>query len=135
MTTVGQVRDAIKDAVHVTGIRSESYVLGAVNPPVAMVNRPAYDPRLVLGNERVAVEFTVTVYMQRDIEVAAQTLLEEYADPFGPKSIRQAIEDETNWPDQLVHYAQVINIGEVGITRIAEGIEYLSAVITVEVCW
>lgn len=135
MTTVNQVREALAEAAAVTGLRMTDFIVPDINPPVGMVNRPAYDPRMVLGQSHVALPFTITVYAQRDIEVTAQKLLEEYADVTGTKSILAAVQDETNWPDQLIAYCVVTEISEIGAARIAEGIEYLTVRLTVEVCW
>jgi hypothetical protein len=50
-------------------------------------------------------------------------------------NVPAAIQDEANWPDQLIDYAEVVLIGELTEVRQEVGDKYFGIPIDVEVCW
>ena len=99
--------------------------------PIAVVSRRAFDPRLVFAQSKAAYLFTVTVYVDRTDERAAQRALDTLTEISGSGSIVAAIQNGTLW-SVSVDYAAVTQIGEVQAVAIAES-NYLAVPIDVEV--
>jgi hypothetical protein len=73
----------------------------------------------------------VIVYVNRTDDVLAQQTVDLFAAVAGERSIRAAVETETNWPDDLIHYASVTRIGDTETYDVA-GISYIGFVIELE---
>jgi hypothetical protein len=132
MTTVTDVRQALADAItNATGLRSAPLAQDTMVAPIAVVTRQAFDPRMILSNVKSTYAFTVTVFVDRTNERAAQTLLDQYCELTGELSVVAAITDGDNWTVD-VDYAQVTQIGEVQAVAIAES-QYLAVALDVEV--
>ena len=133
--TVNQVRQALADAITAgTDLRATPIVQDQIVAPIAVVARQAFDPRMVFSQRKAAYQFTVTIYVGRTVERAAQNELDGYAEISGDGSVIAAIQDGTNWVDVTVDYAVVTNVSEVQVAAIGE-VQYLAVVLDVEVCW
>lgn len=131
MSTVGDIRQGLADAITSgTGLRCWPLVPDNPTPPFAVVapNRVTYH-RAFAGHS--TFEFTVSVVVGRASERAAQLTLDEFIDPYGDRSIRQAIETDKTLDGacktlvvaEMTDYTPLV-IGEV---------VYLSAQFTVQV--
>ena len=131
MSTLGDIRQGIADAITGgTGLRCFPLVPDNPTPPFAVVapNRVTYH-RAFAGHS--TFEFTVSVVVGRASERAAQLTLDEFIDPYGDRSIRQAIETDKTLDGacktlvvaEMTDYTPLV-IGEV---------VYLSAQFTVQV--
>jgi hypothetical protein len=132
MATIAQVREALAAAVEVTGLECKAHPKDLINPPVAHIMRPAFDPRVVFSGARQRLLFKIRVYVKRAAEAGGDELLDEYCDVTGQRSVYAAVQNGDNWPDDLIHYAEVQLIGETGIYETG-GVQYLGAEIDVEV--
>ena len=132
MPTVTEVRDQLADIItdH-AGLRAVPLVQETMIPPIAIVTRRAFDPRLVFTQSKAAYLFTVTIYVDRTVERSAQIKLDEYCELSGNDSVTAAIQNGANWT-LAVDYAQVTQIGEVQAVAIAES-NYLAVALDVEV--
>lgn len=134
--TIKELREAIAAAINnIDGLRASHLILEQVSPPQATVFRkpwtydevqhgPSEDaPRTYL--------FGVHVYVSRTADRAGQELLDDYAEPFADKSIKQTIESNDDLLD-LCDYVLVTEVGEVLVTTIDQ-VEYLMEDFTVQV--
>lgn len=134
MTTIADVRQALAEAVETTGLRCSPYVLDTINPPCAFVERRAMDPRMVFSQSNAVWRFSVRCYFQRTAERSGQMEMDSYCELSGERSLIAAIQDEANWPDDLIHHAAVVDVGDTRLVSHA-GIEYLSVDFDTEVVW
>lgn len=134
--TIAEVREALSDAVEVAGLRCEPYLIDVVNPPCAMVDRRQMDPRMVFGAGTNGYRFRLLCYFGRTSERGSQVLMDEYLslDTTSASSVKAAVESGDNWPDGLVHYCEVVNIGDTSEREVA-GIPYLTVELDLEVVW
>lgn len=132
MPTVTQVRDELADVITTgAGLRAAALVQDVMVAPIAVVTRRSFDPRLVLQQSKAAYQFTVTIYVDRTDERAAQVALDGYIELSGAGSVVAAIQTGSNW-SVTVDYAQVTQIGEVSAVVIGES-NYLAVPLDVEV--
>ena len=132
MTTLAEARDGLAEAITAgTGLRMYAYQGDTVNAPCGFVRSDEFDPRMVLGRDKAAYPFTVTVYVARVAEVAGFKKLDELREPVG--GITSAVEDGDNW-SVTVDYAQVVNIGTPTATAHADDV-YLTCDFEIEVCF
>ena len=132
MPTVTQVRDDLADVITAgCGLRAAALIQDTMVAPIAIVSRRAFDPRLVFAQSKAAYLFTVTVYVDRTDERAAQRALDTLTEISGSGSIVAAIQNGALW-SVSVDYAAVTQIGEVQAVAIAES-NYLAVPIDVEV--
>lgn len=134
MSYSDEVRQALAGAVTQCGLRCSPYVLDQVNAPCAEIDRRAWDPRMVFAQGTGARAFVVRCLYDRTAEISAQKLMDEHMELSGASSLVAAVQDEANWPDNLVHYAAVTSIGDpVEVER--GGIAYLCVEYEIEVTW
>lgn len=132
MPTVSDVRDALAAAITTgTGLRSSPLVQDTMVPPIAVISRRPFDPRLIFSQSKAAYEFNVTLYAGRTNERASQIALDEWCELSGSGSVIAAIQNGSNWSVN-VDYALVTNVSEVQAVAIAES-NYLVVELTVEV--
>jgi hypothetical protein len=136
MTTLAQVHEALAGAV-ATVLPCDPYETDKLNNLSAQVVAPAYDPRLVLQGSKAAYPFKVRVYASRTTPEATFKNMCQYREATGPKSLIAAIQDGDNWPDGLVDYAQVQQVGEFQVVEIpaGSGAVYLAFELDVEVLY
>ena len=119
MTTLAEVHDALADAIRDgTGLRCLPYLADTIPAPCGHLERDEFDPRMVFGRASSTVPFTLRIYLPRTAEVASQKVIEGYAEATG--GIQSALEDDTNWPDDLVQSAYVTFIGRATIETVAD---------------
>jgi hypothetical protein len=130
--TVGQLRDAIRDAVerNIPGLSAFDTWPGQINPPAALV-RPvgivysqAFDSLSILNFE------VVLVVRQANLR-ASQDALDLYISPAGPQSIQAAIESDQTLGG-LSEIVNVLRMHSYGDLAIANAI-YLGAIFDLEV--
>lgn len=133
MPTVTEVRNGLANAIN-TGmaLRTSPLVLDSMVPPIAVVARAPFDPRLVFTQSKAAYPFYVRLYAGRADERSAQEKLDEWTDLTGDDSVIAAIQDSANWTAVDVDYAVVTNISEVQTAAIGESV-YLTVELSVEV--
>jgi hypothetical protein len=134
MTTIAQVRDAIKGAVETTGLSAVAYLVDTINPPVAHVFPTDYDPRMVFSSAKATYPFTVRVFMHRFVPTPQQQQLDALKEPTGSGSLTEAVQDSDNWGSVDVDYAQVVSVGG-NVEREIAGTVYLTADFDIEVVW
>ena len=132
MPTVAQVRDELADVITTgAGLRATPLVQDTLIAPIAVVSRRPFDPRMVLQQAKAAYQFTVTIYVDRTDERAAQRALDTYCELSGTGSVIAAIQTGSNW-SVTVDYAQVTQIGDV-VPVVAGESNYLIVQLDVEV--
>jgi len=132
--TIADVRDGLARVLEtIDGWRAGPYLGDQVNPPCFKIARPAFDPRMVFGGSKASHTFRVHAYASRGATDTHERLLDELCELSGTGSVIAAVQDGTNWP-VTVDYAQVTQVGEVGISEIA-GVEYLVVNFDIEVVW
>lgn len=130
MSTVGDIRQGLADAIAATGIRCWPLVPDNPTPPFAVIapNRVTYH-RAYAGHS--TFEFVVSVVVGRVSERSAQLTLDEFIDPTGDRSIRQAIETDKTLAGACKTLV-VVEMNDYTPLVIGE-VVYLSAQFTVQV--
>lgn len=132
--TIADVRDGLATALEtIDGWRAGAYVGDMINPPCFKVARPAFDPRMVFGGAKATHTFRVHAYTSRGATEANEKALDALCELSGSGCVIAAVQTGTNWPI-TVDYAQVTQVGEVGLAEIA-GVEYLTVPFDIEVVW
>lgn len=132
MPTVTEVRDDLAAVITAgTGLRAAPLVQDVMVAPIAVVSRRPFDPRMVLSQASAAYQFTVTIYVDRTDERAAQRALDGYCELSGTTSVLAAIQNGSLWTKD-VDYAQVVQIGDVVPVVVGES-NYLIVQLDVEV--
>ena len=132
MPTVTEVRDDLAAVITTgTGLRAAPLVQDIMVAPIAVVSRRPFDPRMVLQQAKAAYQFTVTIYVDRTDERAAQRALDTYCELSGTGSVIAAIQTGSNW-SVTVDYAQVTQVGDVTPVVAGES-NYLIVQLDVEV--
>lgn len=132
MPTVAEVRDELADVITTgAGLRATALVQDTLVAPIAVVSRRPFDPRMVLQQHKAAYQFTVTIYVDRTDERAAQRALDTYCEVSGANSVIAAIQNGSNW-SVTVDYAQVTQVGDVQPVIVGES-NYLIVPLDVEV--
>jgi hypothetical protein len=155
MPTVTQVRDELARVITVgAGLRAAALVQDTMVAPIAIVSRRPFDPRMIFSQAKAAYQFTVTIYVDRTDERAAQRALDNWCEIRSidlvvetdeqldaetgddllveeSASVVEAIQNGANWLVD-VDYAQVTQIGEVQAVIIGES-NYLAVPLDVEV--
>ena len=135
MPTVTEVRDTLATAItNGAGLRAAPLMQDTMVPPIAIVERQAFDPRLVFAQGKAAYQFTVRLFAGRTNERAAQEALDGWCEISGTGSVIAAIQNDANWGATDVDYAVVTNVSEVQAAAVAESV-YLTVELTVEVCF
>jgi len=133
MTTVFDVRQGLADAItDGTGLRASHYVPEQMVAPIAVVARRSFDPRFVFSQSKATYELTVSIYVDRTNDRAAQETLDGFCEVSGVGSVIAAIQNSANWLNVSVDYAQVVNVSEVQAVGIAES-QYFVVQLDVEV--
>ncbi len=134
MTSTADVRQALADAGSVCGRTVEPYFKGTVVAGCGYVLRREFDPRMVFGQTKVVYPYLVRFFFNGSAEASAQQEIDTLCDIAGYGSFLAAVQDEANWPDDLVDYAQVTLVGDIGETSIG-GADYLTVDFDIEVVW
>jgi hypothetical protein len=136
MTSLADLHEALAAAV-TTVLPCQPYETDKVNNLSAQVVAPAFDPRLVLQGSKAVYPFKVRVYASRTAPEATFKNMCQYRDVTGAKSLVLAINTGANWPDDLVDYAQVQQVGEFQVVEIpaGSGAVYLAFELDVEVLY
>lgn len=115
MTTLADVREAMAAAITAgCGLRMRPYASDNITAPEGHIDLAEFDPRMVFDRETATYPFRVRVFVKRPAERSAQVRLDELREVHGPTSLRAAVENDENWPDDLVQYVVVTNIGAIG---------------------
>lgn len=137
--TIAELREAIANAVAtIPDLRATPLISDQVNPPQAEVSRSAavYDEVQHGPDEDSARTwpFKVRVYAGRVNERGGQDLLDEYAEPIGDKSIKQAIENDTDLA-ALCDYVLVTEVSDTQVVTSATeaGVVFIFEDFTVQV--
>lgn len=134
-TSIADVRKAMADCLKlVEGLESQAYPIDTINPPCAHVVRKSMDPRTVFTGSTNVYGFGVVLYVSRTADEWGSATVDAYCEVSGARSIKAALEDEANWPTDLVHYVSVTQIGETAVTEVA-GVQYLVVEFDIEVVW
>lgn len=130
MSTLGDIRNGLADAIAATGVRCFPLVPDNPTPPFAVVapNRVTYHRSF---NGHSTFEFVVSVVVGRVSERSAQLTLDEFIDPTGDRSIRQAIETDKTLAGACKTLV-VVEMNDYTPLVIGE-VVYLSAQFTVQV--
>lgn len=111
--TIEDVRTAIADAcATIPGWRAQPYVRDQVSGPEVQVaqGRIIYDA--TMGREGDEYHYTLTAFVQRDNERAAQMLLQNLCEPAGDGSLKTVLEADTRLKE-VVDYLRVTDVSEV----------------------
>jgi hypothetical protein len=135
VTTIAEVRAALATAASLDACPIYEHPSDVFDAPGGYVTRMAYDPRLVFSGSKFVVPFRVWVCVSGADPVAAGVALDPLIDLSAAVNVPAAIQDEANWPDQLIDYAEVVQIGELTEVRQEVGDKYFGIPIDVEVCW
>ncbi len=105
-------------------LRADAYLSGVVNPPHAFFDFEV-NAQLVFGSSSPnACVLHVQVLDQKDSERASQIRLDELRDPTNTHSLRQVLENGSNW-DATVDYCRFLSASRVGHTNVG-GVDFLS---------
>ena len=131
--SVETIRSALADACEtIDGLQACAYVRDATNWPEAQVDRGEIDYDFVMADGPATYPFRVLVYGGRVDEIAAQALLDGYAEPTGATSVKVAIQSDTAKAAGAWDYADVKSCSAAQIALIG-GVEYVFIEFTVEV--
>jgi hypothetical protein len=133
--TFVEVRDALASAASECGINFQVYPDDAFDAPGGYVTYEPFDPRLVFSGAKVTVTFRLWVCAVGVDPPAAGLVLDGLMDPFATTGVTAAVQDEANWPDDLVDYAQVVQVGAFTEVRQNADSRVFGVPIDVEVCW
>lgn len=131
MGKIADIREGLAAAMaSIAGLNTEPYVRDLAATPVAMVGGPdpiEYDKTFGRGHDDYV--FPIMVFASRVDDRGAQADLDAYLDPYGDKSIKQAIESNEDLlavvEDVQVRSTQEYEPHEIG------GATYLGAVLLV----
>lgn len=131
MGKIDEVRTALAAAMStIDGLQVEKYIRVVTNPPQAVIAGPVkidYDKAFGRGHDDYT--FQVVVFSSPVSDEEAQADLDRFIDPYGPLSIKAAIESSDTLGG-VVESVFVSSADEYDL-RESEGVEYLSAVLTV----
>jgi len=130
--TVGQLRDALRDALerNIPGLAAHDLWPGQISPPAALV-RPvgilysqAFDTLSILN-------FEVVLAVRQSSLRASQDALDLYVSPAGEQSIQQAVESDQSLGglSEIVNVLRMHSYGDIAIGNVA----YLGAIFDVEI--
>lgn len=130
--TIEDVRTAIADAcATIPTWRAQPYVRDQVSAPEIQVGRGRIVYDVVMGTSDGQYFYTVTAFVQRDNERAAQMLLQNLCEPSGDGSLKYILEHDSRIAD-LVGYIRVLEASEDRQTVIGQ-ISYLVVEFQIEV--
>lgn len=130
--TIEAVRTAIADAcATIPGWRAQPYARDQVAAPELQVARGRIVYDAVMGAQGDEYHYTVTAFIQRDNERAAQMWLQNLCEPTGDTSLKYVLEHDTRIAD-VVDYIRVSDASEDRQVVIGQ-ISYMTADFEVEV--
>lgn len=133
MGIIADIRAGLATAIAtIDGLSAEPYARDNVDPPMAMVGGPdnaEFDKTFGRGHDDY--EFGVIVFSSRVDDEAGQEQLDAYLDPFGPSSIKQAIEADPTLGG-VVEDLRVERTQEYGAHEVGR-VVYFGAVLVVKV--
>lgn len=137
MGKIADIRAGLAAAIGtIDGLQAEAYARDSIDPPMAMVGGPdngEYDKTFGRGHDDW--EFGVIVFSSRVDDEAGQAQLDAYLDPFGPLSIKQAIEASVLPGGSLVDVVEDLRVErtqEYGAHEVGR-VTYFGAVVIVKV--
>jgi hypothetical protein len=137
MGKIADIREGLATAIAtIDGLQAEPYVRDIADVPVAMVGGPdntEFDKTFGRGHDDY--EFGVIVFTSRVDDISGQTLLDSYLDPYGPSSIKAAIEASVLTGGSLVGVVDDLRVErtqEYGAHEVG-GVTYYGAVVIVKV--
>lgn len=143
MTTIADVRTELANVLStIPGWSVASFPSGAANPYVGdyvstymfKVSRPAFDPRVIFGESKIRLTFTVGAYAPRATPEESERRLDALCDLTGDDSLVATVQDGTRWAVD-VDYAMVTQCGEVQAITWIDGVDYLACQFQIEVVW
>lgn len=134
MGKIKDIRAGLATAIDtISGLQGEAYVRDNPDVPVAQVSGPdngEYDQTFGRGHDDW--EFGVILLVQRTSDEEGQELLDSYLDPFGPSSVKQAIEADPTLGG-VVEDLRVVRTQEYGAVEMSNGAIHLGAVMVVKI--
>lgn len=134
MTTTAEVREALAIAGSYCGREVKPYLGSTITSGSGYVLRREFDPRMVFSEAKSMRPFMVRFYLNAASPESAQQDIDALCDITGTESFVAAIQNGTNWPDDLVDYAQVVNVGEINDSTV-DGTNYFTVDFDIEVVW
>lgn len=133
MGKIEDIREGLAAAIRaVEGLQAEPYARDIASVPVAMVGGPdplEFDKTFGRGHDDYV--FPVIIFSSRTVEEVGQHTLDAYLDPFGPLSVKTAIEADSTLGG-VVEDLRVESAREYGPHDI-NGVTYLGAVLVVAI--
>ena len=135
MTTIYQVRSALADVLSLIPGWSvgSPYVGDQVNAFTFKINRPAFDPRMVMQQSKAAHTFTVTAYAPRAVPEESEAALDALCELTGTGSLIATVQDGDLW-SVTVDYAVVTQCGEIQAVD-WDTTQFLACQFQIEVVW
>jgi hypothetical protein len=134
MAAISEIRQAIADSLTNVGILTYPYARDSAVPPEAQVGpieTVEYDYTMGRGMDRWLVP--VRLYVAKADEEIAQDALDDYLAGSGALSVKEAIEDETEWATLSPTSVRVLEGGKEGEYRVGGvpllGVEFLVEVV------
>ena len=134
MTTTAEVRAALADAASYCGRPVKPYQQDSPTAGSGYVGRRPFDPRFVFQSGKAVYPFTIVFFFNRAAVESSQAEIDVLSDIAGAGSLLAAVQNEANWPDDLVDYCQVVQVGEVQVSSVG-GSDFLSVEFDIEVVW
>lgn len=128
--TIANVRTKLAEALEtVPGLRASEYLTETVNPPHAMFDYSVV-PDLTFARGSDLYNFTITVFVGRTADVAAQKQLDLFRDPTSTTGVKYVLENNAALAG-VVDYVRVTAIGATELIPVS-GVEYLAAQFSME---
>ncbi len=132
MASISALRDAIQARLAtIPDLRAHDTVPAQVNPPAAVVIPASpfitYDATMGRGSDDFV--FTIQLVVSRAVDRVGQDRLDALLSPFGPSSVKAAVDGDLGGVADFAHVASVDSYGAVEWA----GIEYFGAEVTVNV--
>jgi hypothetical protein len=133
MTAITGVLTALRTTLaRVDGLNVSLAQTGQINPPTAILGVPTVtDYRKAFAGLRLNIEPTITVLTSSAFDEIGTMRLAEFANPYGPKSIVKAIDDDHTLGG-IVESARVVDFRPLSVEEIG-AVGYYGGVFTVAV--
>jgi hypothetical protein len=138
VSVVTDIRQAIADSLTgIDGLQALRNPIANPTPPTAWVTRAKTEWDITNARGTDLLTFNVEVFVGLASDVASQDLIDQFADPYGPRSIKQAVE-AGDALDELVGLENV-QVTEAGPDHTAalpsamNATKYLAVVFSVEI--
>lgn len=138
MSIVTDIRQAIADSMKaIEGLETARNPMANPTPPTAWVTRAKTEWDITNARGTDLLTFNVEVFVGLASDAGSQDILDQFVDPYGPKSVKAAVESGTAL-DELVSLENV-RVTEAGADHqasLSAGVsasKYLAVVFTVEI--